>query len=836
MVQALPVRAGLVRFTSLVVAVLLMAPAVLWPRTVAADSPPVIGTPAWLQPTGSGLQVYSPEGANVSMTVTATGVPAPVLSLSGFDGNWVGSVQFTTSTSGDTTTGVIQGVLGTDSAGDHPITITATNASGSATLAYNWHIGGVPGPDIRVDLTPTTAIYGDPITVLATVSSNGWPALSGTVYFSLNGSALTQPVQVNNQGQVSATLTNLPVGNLTIRADYSGGQASNGDPLQANFGSGTLRVGPIPTTTTAGGNPNPALPTQTIVFNAQVTSPKLSAVNVGTVDFVRVLPDNTLLNIGSPLVDANGRATLVVGMLPVGLHPIRVNYSGTTTIASSSTSFIQVVGLNPSTVSVSSTANPAEIGTPVTISAAVSANGTPVTAGTVTFSEGSTTLATVPVDASGRAGFSTSSLTVGNHPIAATYSGIAGQVDPGAGTLTQVVTAHPTSLSLTGSPNPAGPGAAVTFTATVTHSGAPVTSGSVVFTEGSTVLAGPVGVNGSGQASFTTASLPLGNHIIQAQYGGGGDYLPSGASLTQTVAQAGLSVTTATLASSANPSNVGQPVTFTVTVKSAGTPVTSGTVTIMDNGNQIAGPVVLDAQGQVSVTTSSLAAGAHNLQAVYSGTIPVPGVSNGYAAGTGSLTQMVNAPGALGTTITFTSTANPSSVGQAVTITATVATTGGAAAGAGAVTFYEGAVALTGPVPVDGNGRAAFTTSSLGAGDHTITAVYSGATGFAASTGTYTQVVNASGGSGLTGQAQALCTLIAQYVADGSITNHGVANSLQVKCDHALGNIQKAKYHAASGDLTALIQELEAQSGKFVRPAAASDMIVKARELLAALP
>jgi Bacterial Ig-like domain (group 3)/FG-GAP-like repeat/FG-GAP repeat len=73
------------------------------------------------------------------------------------------------------------------------------------------------------------------------------------------------------------------------------------------------------------------------------------------------------------------------------------------------------------------------------------------------------------------------------------------------------------------------------------------------------------------------------------------------------------------LTSSINPSRVGQPVTFTSVVKATfnklGTP--TGTLTFKD-GTHTLGTVPL-VQGKTSLTTSSLSAGSHNIQALYSG-------------------------------------------------------------------------------------------------------------------------------------------------------------------------------------------------------------------------
>ena len=73
------------------------------------------------------------------------------------------------------------------------------------------------------------------------------------------------------------------------------------------------------------------------------------------------------------------------------------------------------------------------------------------------------------------------------------------------------------------------------------------------------------------------------------------------------------------------------------------------------------------------------------------------------------------------TSTLVTSSLNPSVFGQPVTFTATV-TAGISPATTGSVVFKEGAVVLAGPVPVNDAGQAAFSTSALGVGSHTITA------------------------------------------------------------------------------------------------------------------
>jgi VCBS repeat-containing protein len=92
------------------------------------------------------------------------------------------------------------------------------------------------------------------------------------------------------------------------------------------------------------------------------------------------------------------------------------------------------------------------------------------------------------------------------------------------------------------------------------------------------------------------------------------------------------------------------------------------------------------------------------------------------------------------TSTSISSSGNPSTSGQSVTFTATVKS-GADPVTAGTVRFHEGAVDLTGDLPLSGAGQATLAISSLGAGSHTITADYSGTGGYEASSAQLTQVV-----------------------------------------------------------------------------------------------
>jgi choice-of-anchor B domain-containing protein len=86
---------------------------------------------------------------------------------------------------------------------------------------------------------------------------------------------------------------------------------------------------------------------------------------------------------------------------------------------------------------------------------------------------------------------------------------------------TPAAPATPTTTALASAPNPSTSGQSVTFTATVT-SGSGVPAGTVTFTEGATVWASGVTVDGTGHAAFSTAALAVGSHTLTAAFTGAG--------------------------------------------------------------------------------------------------------------------------------------------------------------------------------------------------------------------------------------------------------------------------------------------------------------------------
>src|SRR5471030_1823166 len=176
----------------------------------------------------------------------------------------------------------------------------------------------------------------------------------------------------------------------------------------------------------------------------------------------------------------------------------------------------------------------------------------------------------------------------------------------------------------------------------------------------------------------------------------------------------------ALLFSSQNQSLAGSPVTFTATLVAAqpGSGILTGVVTFSDGASAFDN-APLDGTGAASVLTAALAGGLHQVTAHHGGDTNFNG---GSSAG---LVQSVVAP----SSTSLASSPNPSSFGQAVTFTATVAGAAGGATPLGSVSFSDRNTVL-GLSPL---GQAILSVQ-LSSANHLITAAYAGDAHFSAST------------------------------------------------------------------------------------------------------
>jgi hypothetical protein len=266
----------------------------------------------------------------------------------------------------------------------------------------------------------------------------------------------------------------------------------------------------------------------------------------------------------------------------------------------------------------------------------------------------------------------------------------------------------PTTTAVTSNATSVASGSPVTFTATVTSaSGTP--NGTVVFLVDLLSL-GSATLNGSGQATFTTSTLPVGVHTVVAVYAGNLNYLAStslGYNLNVTPG-----ICTITVTPSVSSLSLGAPVSFSIAASgTGGTP--TGNVTVR-SGSTSLGTVALDGSGNGTLVVGNLPVGLFTITADY------PGDVNSLPCVSPPVVVTVN----LGVTVAVVvSSSNPSPFGGAVTFTATV--TGLVGTPTGSVNFRDGATTI-GSGTLNGGGQATFTTSALAVGTHLMTAVYGG--------------------------------------------------------------------------------------------------------------
>jgi Bacterial Ig-like domain (group 3)/FG-GAP repeat len=339
-----------------------------------------------------------------------------------------------------------------------------------------------------------------------TRSSNTW---------SQQGWAITPPgVQGNDQFGISVSTSSdastVLVGENGVDG-YTGAAAVLG------------RAASIPTGIALAANHVPAAVGQEITYTATV-SPMPDGGTVAFSDGASAIP-------GCESVDVNlnnGNSTCKVTYANPGSHSIVATFSGHDPFDGSASDPLSEPVLAPTTTTLESNHNPADVDQPVTYTATV--NPAP-SGGTMGFADGGTAIAgctSKTVNPStGRATCQVSYPEGGTHSIVATYSGSGPYQTSSSAPFGQTVRKVTTTTSLTSSRNPSIAGQLVSFTATV----APTPDGgTVAFADHGSPVDGCESVSLSGsRAVCPVAFAPgaAGGHALVASYQGDARYTDS---------------------------------------------------------------------------------------------------------------------------------------------------------------------------------------------------------------------------------------------------------------------------------------------------------------------
>ena len=380
---------------------------------------------------------------------------------------------------------------------------------------------------VTLETEPNPSVYGQLVTFTAQVEvPAGSPAPLGTVAF-VEGSNIIAVDNLNGKGVATYKTKWLGSGKHPIHAEYSG-DAEN-DPAVSAAVTQVVTAAPTEVTRESDLNPAPYGASEKLTATVEAVGPG-GGTPAGTITFRE---GETVLE----TVQLAGKtAKLSLKSLPLGEHDIIASYSGDPNHEpSNSQPLTQTIEPAASEVDLTSTEGPTPYGSAAKLKAKVlpvaPGGGTPD--GTVTFREGETVLASVPL-VNGLATYPLNGTEPGEYELVAAYSGN-GNYTASDASIAQTVTKAATEIVLTSAANPAGFGASGKLKARLKAAapGGGTPAGTVTFAEGETVLAIVPLVNGS--ATYPLSAFAVGTHEVTVSYAGGARYNPSEATIAQTI-------------------------------------------------------------------------------------------------------------------------------------------------------------------------------------------------------------------------------------------------------------------------------------------------------------
>lgn len=650
------------------------------------------------------LQTLENDG-NAAMTVTSVGALANA-ALDAPTSTCVPGFQLTMLSTCMIGASFAPTSTGTPIVGTMQLLDDAANSPGTLNLVGDALLVDPTAVSLASSKNPST--QGDTVTFAVVVTTTGTVTPTGTVTL-LDGASALGTQTLDGSGRASFAVSTLTGGTHSMTAAYGGD--NNNPPESSDVLTQVVQYIVAPTSTVLSSSANPVDGGSVLKLTATVTATSSGSGNgvvAGAVTFL-----DSGLSLGSAPV-VNGTATLPVVSLAVGTHSIVATYGGSPAYStSSSTALAQQVRLATTKTILGASANPSVGASPITLTATLTTSGG-IPTGLVSFFDGTKLLGTALLSAQAMATLTLgpTALTVGTHSLTAVYAGDGLDAASSSAAVTETVSIAFTTTLLSASANPASHGSAVAFTAQVTAaSGSP--NGAVQFFDGTNSL-GNGTLNATGTTTLSISTLTLGSHTITATYVGDGFNLPStSAALAEKIEQG----TTTSLTASAATLSAGAPLKLTAVVTGTASQPLTGTVRFLD-GATVLSSVPIDPTGTATFSVATLAVGSHTLTAVYSGD---------QANLTSTSQPLLETITTATTTTVLGTSANPAYAGAALTLTASVTSSGGVPTGT--VTFLDGTVTL-GSIPLAGSGSAAakasLTLTSLPAGIHSLTSSYAG--------------------------------------------------------------------------------------------------------------
>lgn len=381
--------------------------------------------------------------------------------------------------------------------------------------------------------------------------------------------------------------------------------------------------------------------------------------------------------------------------------------------------------LTPSTTTLSLSPNPPPPGSPITLTASVSATGTAIPTGTITFADNGTFLSSA-VLIGGSVTF-TGTITPGKHSFTATYSGdtvYGNSISPAIVASGGTVNTSATLVSSSYSVNYGQPFSltSAVIPSSVVNNASP--TGTVTFTASTQGVLGTANlVNGS--AKLDVGTLNVGTYNLTASYAGDSNY---GASTSATSVVVTVSIVNGNLIATVAP---------TADIPYGSTATVTATVTLPNTSAAPSGTVSAQVEGvtgAVDSATLSPNPGGNSATANIVVSVPPPGKYTVQVTCAGNQNFQCQTPVNLGfntvkgnTVTSLTVTPAAPQAGQPISLTATIINAGngsGIYTFNGSVSFYDsGKLIATSAV---GTNQATTTLTLAGNRNHNIVAIYTG--------------------------------------------------------------------------------------------------------------
>jgi hypothetical protein len=610
------------------------------------------------------------------------------------------------------------------------LSITAADASTASISATVSGIAVRPRALHELRISPTHLIVDRPTTMRV----DGFDEFGNDL-----GDVTTQAtVRLLPEGMCTRSPAGLPI----CTARYVDQTADPYHVVTAVVGSVTGRAKVTVTTkapavATLRADPARALPGRRVTLTATVGNGMPDApAPTGTVTF----SDGATKLAGAELALRDGvpTATIETSALRGGDHELAVVYGGDAANTGTRTTLTYRVAAEPTTSLIVPTANPAPAGTtPGFHLVARTDAATPEMIGQGSFvvtADGlpSQRFTVAAADLATAASFP-KPLGPGSHTIVANYLGTA-DFQPSQTSMIEVVLGdgRPTAVVVTSSDATPEDGEPVSLSARVTADGDRAPGGAVSFVVDGTPVGPPIAVVDGAATTPPSTVIGLGTHTVTANYLPATDLAPSSASLPGGL-QVQPAATHTTLSSTPQPSDPGDPVTFTAQVATRWQPA-EGRVQFAVDGQPVGDPTALSG-GRAAIRLGPgfhgdlLTPGTHLVSATFQ---PYNERARPSAA---EIRQQVGRPAA--TTTTVRSSDDRAEAGRPVSFTAAIATADPGDAPVGDVQFAIDGVPFGSPVDVDDGTARSPSTTRLAVGGHRITATYSGS-GFAFSPSTGT--------------------------------------------------------------------------------------------------